>query len=170
MTRQQVLAESIRDSRFLLVRYLKGFDDSNHTKQAPGLPNHVAWTLGHLAVSLSRITERIDGTPIPESDFAKGGGSDRFDLDAVGFGSKPVDDPALYPSMSRCTAIFDAAVERLAVTVANASDAKLDAPAKWGKVDVPAWSLATRMVFHNGTHCGQIADLRRALGMGTVLG
>jgi hypothetical protein len=25
-------------------------------------------------------------------------------------------------------------------------------------------------VFHNGTHCGQLADLRRALGMGSIFG
>ena len=171
MTRQQLLAESVRDSGYLLVRYLKGFDDSNRTKQAPGLPNHVAWTLGHLAISLNRIAERIDGKPLPESDFAKGGGGDRFNSDIIGFGSQPVDDPSQYPSLARCKAVFEAAIDRLASAVANASDEKLDAPVKWGKIDTTSgWSLAPRMIFHNGTHCGQIADLRRALGMGNVLG
>jgi hypothetical protein len=30
------------------------------------------------------------------------------------------------------------------------------------------YTLASRMVFHNGTHCGQVADLRRALGIGSI--
>jgi hypothetical protein len=71
MTRQQLLAEAVRESRNLLARYLKGFDDTNHTKQAPGLPNHVAWTLGHLSLTMYRTAEKLNGTPPPESDFIK---------------------------------------------------------------------------------------------------
>jgi hypothetical protein len=121
---------------------------------------------------MNRIAARIDGKrDLPESDFVKGaGGREQFDFDSIGFNSKPIDDPSIYPSYTRCVAIFDAAVERLASAVANASDATLDAQSKWGKSDVTTWTLAPRMVFHNGTHCGQIVDLRRALGMGTILG
>jgi hypothetical protein len=39
---------------------------------------------------------------------------------------------------------------------------------QWGKSQVPLWSMASRMIFHNGTHCGQLADLRRALGLGSI--
>ena len=171
MTQQQLSAESVRQSKEWLTRYLKGFDDTNYTKQAPGLPNHVAWTLGHLALTMNRIAERLGGPGVPESDFAKGArGGDRFDPDEVGFGSKPVADPSQYPAMARCVAVFDAATERLATTVANASDARLDAPTKFGKTDVSAWTAATLMAFHNGVHCGQIVDLRRALGLGGILG
>jgi hypothetical protein len=56
-------------SRDLLKRYLRGFDDSNSTLQAPGLPNHLAWTLGHLAINLHRTAERFDKQPLPASDF-----------------------------------------------------------------------------------------------------
>jgi hypothetical protein len=31
-------------------------------------------------------------------------------------------------------------------------------------------NLAVRMVFHTGTHAGQLADLRRALGLGSIFG
>jgi hypothetical protein len=171
MTQQHFLAESVRESKAWLTRYLKGFDDTNYTKQAPGLPNHVAWTLGHLALTLRRIAERIDGRPISESDFITGaGGRERFDTETVSFGSRPVDDPSRYPSYARCVAIFENAIERCALALQNADDAKLDSPTKWGKGEVPTRSLAARMVFHNGTHCGQIVDLRRALGLGNILG
>ena len=49
MRAQDSLAEAIRSNKTLIGRYLKGFSDANHTKQAAGLPNHVAWTLGHIA-------------------------------------------------------------------------------------------------------------------------
>ncbi len=170
-TRAQTLADSVLLSRELLRRYLAGFDDTNHTKQPPDMPNHVAWTLGHLALTMHRAAEKIDDTPPPESDFFKGSGrgdSHRFDTEAVCFGSKPGCDPATFPPMKRCVNIFSGAIDRLAATVGSADDAALDKLVKWGALDVPAWAAVARMVFHNGTHCGQIADLRRALRMNSV--
>jgi hypothetical protein len=38
----------------------------------------------------------------------------------------------------------------------------------WGSGQTSVASLLTRMVFHNGMHCGQIADLRRALEMKSI--
>jgi hypothetical protein len=173
-TRQELLAEMVMQSRDLLKRYLRGFDDSNCVKQAPGLPNHVAWTLGHLAINLHRTAERFDNLPIPAGDFVtrdgRGGDREHFDTESVSFGSKPLNDPALYPTFPRCIAIFDAAIDRMANALRGASDAQLDSLTQWGKMEVPLYTMAGRMVFHNGTHTGQIADLRRALGMGSVLG
>jgi hypothetical protein len=172
MTRQQILSDCLRESRALLARYLRGFDDSNHATQVPHLPNHVAWTLGHVALTMHRMAERLDHRTLPESDFVKGDGragtADRFDTESVCFGSKPVAEPKLYPKFSRCVAIFEAAIERLAVAAHGADDATLDAPTKWAQTEVPTWTLLPRMVFHNGTHTGQLADLRRALGMGSI--
>jgi hypothetical protein len=177
MTRQECLSQAVLRSRDSLLRYLKGFDDSNHATQAPSLPNHVAWTLGHLAMTTHRAAERLDRQPLPDSDFftlTPGGDSlgapDRYDTESVAFGSRPVADPNLYPPYHRCLDIFEGAVNRMAAAVRDAPDDVLDRPSTWGRDTVPTWSLATRMVFHNGTHCGQIADLRRALGMGSILG
>lgn len=174
MSRQRYFAEAVRESQVLLARYLVGFDDSNHTRQAPGLPNHVAWTLGHLALVLYRHAEKLDGQPIPEAEFVKGGGragnAKQFDIDAVSFGSAPSTDASLYPAFARCVEIFNAAIERFASAFHNATDAKLDSPTAWGAIEIAHWKLATRAIFHNGTHTGQIADLRRALGMGSALG
>lgn len=171
-TRQALLAEMVRQSRDLLHRYLRGFDDSNHTRQAPELPNHLAWTLGHLAINLHRTAERFDGLPLPATDFLTGDGragdANRFDTESVSFGSKPIDDSRMYPTWPRCVAIFDAAVERLVRAIENADDAKLDSKTKWSNSEVPLYTMAGRMVFHNGTHTGQIADLRRALGLGSI--
>lgn len=170
-TRAETLADSVLLSRDLLKRYLAGFDDSNHTKQTADLPNHVAWTLGHLAHTMHRVTQKIDGGVIPESDFFTGtgrGDSRRFDTEGVSFGSKPVGDAAAYPSLARCIEVFDRAIDRLAAATRSADDAKLDMLMPWGSIEVPVWAGIARMVFHNGTHTGQLADLRRALRMKSI--
>jgi hypothetical protein len=154
------------------MRYAKGFDDSNHVKQVENVPNHFAWTLGHLALVLNRVAERIDGKPIPETDFVKadgfGGGAGKFDTESVSMNSSPKPDATLYPSAARCVEIFSASVDRCAAAFENASDVQLDALTKWGQTEVPLWTTGLRMVFHNGNHAGQLADLRRGLKMGSI--
>lgn len=173
MTRGEMLARTVCDSGELLRRYLAGFDDSNCTTQAPGLPNHVAWCLGHCALTMHRAAERLDGQALPEADFierADRGDARRFGTESVSFDSQPTDDPQRYPGLARSTAIFNAACERLAHAARTIEDSRLDQTARWGRAETPLCSLISRMVFHNGTHCGQIVDLRRALRLGSILG
>jgi hypothetical protein len=174
MTRQQYLFDAILDSRMLIARYFKGFDDTNHTRAAEHLPNHFAWTLGHLALTLHRAAEKLDRADLPASDFLSGDGRsgtrDRFDTENVCFGSKPEPNPAIYPTRARCEEIFNAAVQRFAATVRNATEQQLDAQIPWGNGTTSMSNLAVRMVFHTGTHAGQLADLRRALGLGSIFG
>jgi hypothetical protein len=182
---RETIASGVLESRVLLERYLVGFDDTNHTRQAEHLPNHVAWTLGHLAHTLYRIAERLDGSTPPGDgiDFAsddpacdaartRSAGVDgrrtRFHSESVAFNSKPVSDPSLYPSMARSQAILKDACEHFAKVVRAMPEERIVAMVPWGAMEIPAWSAGMRMVFHNGTHCGQIADLRRALGMKSI--
>lgn len=170
---QDLLADAVLASASLLSRYLAGFDDENRTKQAPGLPNHAAWCLGHLAMTMHRASERFGAeAQLPVADFITGsprGDAERFGTESVGFGSAPADDPSCYPSWARSVAIFDAATKRLAATVRSASTEALMKPSQFfGGAVLPTWQAVPRAVFHNGTHCGQIADLRRALGMKSV--
>ena len=177
MTAQEVLADAIVSSRGLLERFLPGFDESNRTKQAPNLPNHVIWSLGHLAVTMLRCNDRVKGhdspRPLPEADWVTGTGKSgdimRFDTESVGFKSVPVEEPSVYPSLVRGREIFAGAIETLASTVRNASDSALNRQTKWGTQPIRVADMVSRMVFHNGTHTGQIVDLRRALGFKRVL-
>jgi hypothetical protein len=171
MNRPQTLAAMIRVSHTLLGRYLAGFDSSNCLTQAPNLPNHVTWTLGHLALTMYRVAAKLDQRDLPQSVFVEGtvGDSLRYGTESVAYGSRPKTDPRVYPSFERCMQIFDDSIERVAMAFECADDSSLDQQVAWGKIMVPAWSLAARIAFHNGTHCGQIADLRRALGMKSAL-
>jgi hypothetical protein len=169
MTRQETLAESVMQSRGLLLRYLAGFDDSNYTATAPGLPNHVGWILGHCAMTMHRGAEKLDGVARLDEGFIIGsptGDPRRFGAESVAFGSDPSAAGITYPPLSRCLEIFASATSRLATALARTSDAALDENVSFfGGTLMPKWSVAPRIIFHNGLHCGQIADLRRVLGM-----
>ena len=91
-----------------------------------------------------------------------------IDADAVAFGSKPEDRHDKYPTLARCTEIFNNACDRLAAAVRECDDARLEQRLTYGSMELPIWALVARMTFHNGFHTGQIADLRRALGFRSI--
>ena len=168
MTPQTILAESVAATKQLTARYLAGFTDDDRTRQAENLPNHVAWNLGHLALTMHRIAEKIDGKPIPASDIGPAGTASVYANEAVAFGSKPAGDTAAYPPLARCIEIYNNACDRLAGAVRAAPDAKLTEVVKWGAFEFPLHAMVSRMVFHNGFHTGQIADLRPAFGFKSI--
>ena len=173
MTRQQMLAEYILSTKPFFVRFVNGFDDSTHTFQGENLPNHVAWTLGHCALTMNRAAERFDDKPLSETDFIMGDGtngdSSRFDTESVCFDSTPMPDPSNYPTLQRATEIYEAACDRFAEAVRTTTDAKLDEMIPYYGSEVPLCTLIMRLCFHNGAHAGQIIDLRRALNMQRVI-
>lgn len=174
MRTQDLLAELIASNKTFMNRYLKGFNDSNYTRQAPNMPNHVAWNLGHLALTMHRVAEKLDAKPLPASDFfpqgTPNGDTQRFSPESVGFGSAPADDPLLYPSYARSLQVFENACDRLAAAARSASDQQLTSETPWGAPGMtsPIYLLIARMAFHNGFHCGQISDLRRAFALGSI--
>ncbi|HZW05860.1 MAG TPA: DinB family protein [Phycisphaerales bacterium] len=175
-TRAELLADITLLNKQLLGRYLVGFNDVTAVRQTPDLPNHLAWALGHTALTMHRVAASIEGTGagLPPSDFVNGGGfagsRDRgvIDADAVAFGSKPEDRHDKYPTLARCTEIFNNACDRLAAAVRECDDARLEQRLTYGSMELPIWALVARMTFHNGFHTGQIADLRRALGFRSI--
>jgi len=174
-TRGDMLAAIVESNKELVTRFLPGFDDASALRQTPTLPNHVVWCLGHLALTMHRIAERLDARPLPAADFVAGtgvsGSRERgiFDTQSVSVGSTPRADAAIYPSLDRATQILRNACDRLAAACRTASDEALDAPQQWGAASLPLWLLVARAVFHNGIHTGQITDLRRAMGMESII-
>lgn len=170
---QEALAQSIEASKELFLRYVDGFDDSSRTAQAPGLPNHLAWCLGHCSLTMHRACERCGSSdPLPADEFITGDGTlgdtEKFDTESISFSSTPIDDASKYPSRSRAIQIFKQACDRLASVVRDVDSTKLDETVPWGSMETSVRALISRMCFHNGTHCGQIVDLRRALGIGGI--
>jgi hypothetical protein len=163
---RDVLAQSIASTKALMERYLAGFTDDTRAQVAPGLPNHAAWSLGHCALTMHRLAERVDGLPLPSADFGDGPG--KFVADAVAFGSAPAADADAFPSLERCVEVYRGACDRLAAAVRSGRDEQILQIVKWGSAEFPWWLLVSRMVFHNGFHTGQIADLRRAFRFKSV--
>ena len=139
MTRQEMLSEFILSTKPFFVRFLDGFDDK----------------------------------PLPESDFIMGDGTNgdslRFDTESVCFDSTPAPDPSNYPTLQRATEIYEAACDRFAEAVRNTGDSKLDEMIPFHGSEVPLYTMIMRLCFHNGTHAGQIIDLRRSLSMQRVI-
>ncbi len=164
---KELLAQAVLNSGVLLKRYLTGFNNSNRCFVTIDLPNHPAWTLGHLALTMIRAGEKLGG-PAPSPDHfvtadGKGGDDQRFDTESVAFGSTPSLDPTHFPNFDRCVEIFDHTSDSLVQTIRKADDEALARDVRWGSTTIPGWSVALRMAFHNGTHSGQLADLRRSL-------
>lgn len=181
--RAAVLADSVAGCKVLVGRYLPGFNDVTCVRGVPDLPNHVAWCLGHCAQTMHFVADLISGATspgLPASDFvakpvADGtkGSRDKgvYDAESVAFGSTVEERHDKYPKLDRCVEIFNAACDRLEAVVRALPDAALDKPHPWGAGGLfPASALVMRMVFHNGFHTGQIADLRRALGFKRLFG
>ncbi len=172
------LENAVRLSAPLFARFLAGFEDSNRTAQAPGLPNHAVWTVGHVSLTMHRAADLLSGFKqpqlLPTGDWIHGDGTagdpSRFDTESVCFGSRPLPEPGKYPRMARSREIFNAAIDRLAGQVGESTPSALGKEVKWGSAMLAGGDLVLRVVFHTGTHTGQLIDLRRALGMPPVLG
>ncbi len=166
MRRGETIAESIEGALDLLELFSEGFDDSNRTSQAPGLPNHFAWTLGHCALAMHEVAHFIDDGPLPAQDFASPGkGNNCFVEEEIAFGSSPRDDADAFPGAQRCLEIHRRACDRLIKALRNASDQELDREVPWGVNSKAVGTIAQRMAIHTGMHIGQLIDLRRALGV-----
>lgn len=140
------------------AKFASGFADDQVTAQPAGCKNHVLWTLGHIAATNSWLGTLIDGGPhgLPES-YQK----------LFGYNSQPVNDPGAYPSFAEVRKAFDETFERLIGAAAALNDDQLAQPCtsdtsgfcsdKLDAVNKGAW--------HEGWHVGQLADLRRELGL-----
>lgn len=143
--------------------FVKGVDRTQATAQAPGNPNHVVWTLGHLATSYHWFANCVDGKGSKPPE-----GYDKL----FGMGSKPTDNPAEYPSLEEVAQAFSDARDRV-VEAANAltNETLFSAPAQ----DTQGWitdrhDALLKAAWHNGWHIGQLASLRKALGLPAVFG
>lgn len=125
--------------------------------------NHVVWTLGHLACTYAWFSTTINGksaVTLPESYNG-----------LFGMGTKPVADAGAYPSVAELRRHYDGAFAAYLKQVEGLSDAEA-----WGACasDTGGFAgskldAAYKCAWHDGWHLGQIADLRRALGLAPIM-
>lgn len=162
---RQVANQAIAFLRFAAASsdaQLGAVPDAHALAQLHGADNHVAWTLGHQALSRAWFALSISGTmpPIPESYHS-----------LFGMKSKPSADPGMYPALDELRASYRASLDALLAAAEGLTDADLGKPAHG---DSGGW-LTTRLdavlkaAWHEGWHGGQIATLRRGLGLPALM-
>ncbi len=150
-------------SHKMITDMMDGVPAAQATAQAAPANNHVLWTFGHLAMTNDWLAGLIDGKPsqMPTSY------EPLFNM-----GSTPTTDPSAYPSLRDVRAAYDRAYDRLVNAAKKRNDAELLEPTAGNshgfannKVD-----CVLKAAWHEGWHIGQIADLRRGLGIKPMMG
>ncbi len=132
------------------------------TAQAPGQPNHCLWTLGHLASTYDWGAGVIDGKPsgLPENYNT-----------LFGMGSVPSPDAKAYPSVDEVRAEYKRAFARLRAAAAGLTPAQCaeSVSAATGEFASTKLDLVHKLAWHDGWHLGQLATLRKFLGLPALL-
>ncbi|MGL4465831.1 MAG: DinB family protein [Planctomycetia bacterium] len=127
--------------------------------------NHAVWVAGHAVVARSGLLSMITGQPDPWADWGK----------MLGGGSTPVADAAAYPNYEELLAAWDSVHRKTLALLDGLSEARLDEPPAAVpdelKDDPNFASVGAILLFiamHEMSHRGQLADVRRSLGRGTL--
>lgn len=145
----------------MINKFAEGFSPEQVVAQAGACPNHLLWTLGHLASSASWTHGMITGGgPIVPEGYSA----------LFGMGSKPIGDPALYPSFKEVREAYESSFRRLVDAVERLDDKDLlEAPEQdSGGFISDKLDALSKLAWHEGWHLGQLSDLRRGLGLPNV--
>ncbi len=151
-------------SRFahkMIHDFAKGINDSMALAQPAGNKNHLIWTYGHLADTYDWFAESLGSIDAKCPMTYK---------ELFGGGSKPTGDASKYPTLAQVRADYDKAGERMLKAIASCKDFFV-APEK----DSGGWmsnkmQAVDRCAWHVGWHLGQLANLRRELGLPKAMG
>jgi hypothetical protein len=155
LTRIEQIACSLRTARRITLGLVEDVPRPRWTWQPVPGANHVAWTLVHLVVADDWGPASLGD---PERRFAH---YERF------LEGGPQDDPARYPDPDELLQALGQAHERLLGRLGTLQEADLDRPLT-GPLSRYAPDVGTVLhshIWHEGFHAGQIAVIRKALGL-----
>lgn len=142
-----------------LQELVADLDDAQMTRQPPGVPNHPAWTLGHIAFSFQGIGEEIGLDPWLLEDWEK-----RF-----GTGSTPVAEAGAYPAKQELLDTLADAERRVREPLLALDYTALQGLLRDERIReiLPTLGHAVLhvLVGHTAAHLGQLAVWRRAMGL-----
>ncbi|MCO6459616.1 MAG: DinB family protein [Pirellulaceae bacterium] len=151
----------IQFARQYTLSLLVDMDDACWFDQPPGVPTHLAWQVGHLAMAEYGLTLfRQRGRQPADTDLMSGRFRKLFSR-----GSVPQTDAALYPAPAEIRAVLERVHEQSLREMPGFTTEHLDQP-----MDEPYAVTPTRLgglyfcAAHEMLHAGQIGLLRRALG------
>ncbi len=142
---------------------LADFPADKATFQPASTDNHAAWVLGHIICTDAWMAKElgITGISAPESYGPLFGG-----------GSKPVSDPKAYPPFAELRTQFDATHTSLMNWYRSAPESALttDLSARSKGFTTDPVDAILKLAWHEGWHFGQVASIRKALGLPSKLG
>jgi len=145
------------------VKMTQNWPVEKESHQSCGTDNHLVWTLGHLAISNDWFRGLLVAGPseVPEA-YQK----------LFGAGSKPIADRAAFPATAELRAAFDRTFASLAASAASLSDAdaSLATLTDTGGFCTDRADAIDKAIWHEGWHAGQLASLRKGLGLASVIG
>lgn len=142
-----------------LRRMVSDLDEEQMVCQPKNLPNHAAWTIGHLVHSCEQIAGEVGLSPWLPEDWGK-----RF-----GTGSTPVDDRAAYPDREALLRALEDGKDRLSRAL-EVSDLGQPLPDVRYRDRFPTVGHAVIHIRcgHTALHLGQLTVWRRVMGLDVV--
>jgi hypothetical protein len=163
MNPRQHVASFLRFTRSAGESLLKDLPPDKAAFQPCPTDNHVLWVLGHLTGTDVWIASLVGakGTSQPE-------GWDKL----FGTGSRPLPDLKKYPPLEQVRKVYDANRSALLNWLESASESALAKPLKEESQGFAADVLDAfyKLGWHEGWHFGQVAGVRKALGLPAIFG
>jgi hypothetical protein len=143
----------------LLERMIGDIPPERMCEQPPGLPNHPAWILGHLAFVRFAMTKQLG---IESSDFREEWAP------LFGRGSTPCSEDNKYPGKDELWDAFKRLQSTVMERVVTLTSEELAQPHTVEPLKAPFPTLGDLLLqmltSHDGLHAGQLSDWRRTLG------
>ncbi|MAC19982.1 MAG: hypothetical protein CMJ23_09980 [Phycisphaerae bacterium] len=138
---------------------VEGLTPEQGVAQPGGLVNHVAWSIGHLALTSDVVAMELGQAQVFPPEWME-----RF------FPGMPItSDVGAYPPLPELLAQLEISHARLSALIPTLSAKDLEVEPKMELVRrryAKVGQFATyAMTAHEGVHLGQVADIRRALGL-----
>ena len=136
--------------------------DEDLVLQPPGVPNHAAWTLGHVIHSCQAMAGELGAEPWLPGDWES----------QFGYGSSPTAVVSQYPSKAALLAALAEASRRLRTALLAMDQTALAEPLPDERVremlPTKGHALLQVIAAHTAYHAGQLAVWRRAIGRASV--
>jgi hypothetical protein len=149
--------------RGVTLSLLKDWPADKLTHQTAPTDNHVLWTIGHLIGTDAWLCDLVGAPRVKAPESL---------LKNCGMGSRPTKNPADYVPLPEALDLLASARAGLIDWLRGAADAQLTAPLgdKTGGFANDPLDAAFKLAWHEGWHAGQIASLRKSLGLPPAVG
>lgn len=124
-------------------------------EQPAGVPNHAAWTLGHVVFSCQAMAAELGSETWLPGDWES----------VYGYGTTPHTDLSRYPNKAEMLALLADSASRLRRVLLALDESVLKKPLPDETFPTMAHLLSQVVVAHTAFHAGQLATWRRAIGM-----